>query len=565
MTAVPRWRALLAETWRLKFDQADLAGALRCTLGVLIPLVVGLATGAVADGLAAAIGAICAGVVSFQGAYRSRVGLTLAVAAGMSLATISGALADKADWSAIVVVGLWGLLAGMMTCLGQGALIVGLQWSVAVIIVNAFPMTTSQAFVRGAVLFAGGALQTLLVVLAWPIRSYASERRAVAAAYQELGDYARHAWALASQTGPDADAAAGLGGVAPTALDAAHSALNDPQPFGRPDRLVAFQSLVNEADRLRLSLASLGRLATGVQAESAREAIAALLGEAAGVLEAVARAVAQDAPLVATPATSRLMATASAARTPLSPRIGPAEAAEPDSAEAAEPESAEAAEPDWILGEADRTAEALLGQLRSALRLVALMNGHGEPPEAAAASEAIETVLPPPRRLDAVRDALVTLHANLSWRAAVFRHAVRLSVTLAIAMVIYRLSGLEHGYWVALTALIVLRPDFNQTLVRGLSRIVGTIVGAGLSTLLVVALKPGHVGLAIMFAAAVLLAFVLLRVNYAAFSVFVTSYVVFLLSFAALPALSTAANRVVATLIGGALATAAYFAWPTWE
>jgi uncharacterized membrane protein YccC len=551
MTTAPRWRSLLAETSVVKLDQADLAGALRCTIGVVIPLVVGLATGAVADGLAAAIGAICAGIVSFQGAYRSRVGLTLAVAAGMSLATVTGALAAKADWSAIVVVSLWGLIAGMMTSLGQASLIVGLQWCVAVIIVNALPMTAGQAVVRGAALFAGGALQTLLVVLAWPIRSYASERRAIAAAYAEVSAYA------AGAARPAASAAAaepgagwsGLASAAPIALDEARRALNDPQPLGRPDRLVVFQALVNEADRLRLSLVSLAQLSSGLAAAPVLKSVGELFDDAAVIAASVAAAILADAPLEPTAAAKRLTAAAAGTTTALSS----------PSREATGPSA-------WMIEEADGAAEALAGQLRSALRLVGAMNGPGGRDSMGDQENAdLAPIRRRHSRSTAGREALVTLRANLAWHSAVLRHAVRLALTLAAAMIVYRLSGLDHGYWIALTALIVLRPDFNQTLVRGLSRIGGTIVGAGLSTLLVAAVKPDHVGLAVMFACAVMLAFIFVRVNYAVFSICVTSYVVFLLSFAALPAPSTAADRVVATLIGGALATAAYFAWPTWE
>src|SRR5579875_3208950 len=72
-------KAVAAEVSRFQFEQADLPGAARCTIGVLICLVVGLSTGAVGDGVAAAIGALCAGFASFQGAYLRRAGITVVV------------------------------------------------------------------------------------------------------------------------------------------------------------------------------------------------------------------------------------------------------------------------------------------------------------------------------------------------------------------------------------------------------------------------------------------------------------------------------------------------------
>jgi len=152
-------------------------GAVRCTIGVLIPLVVGLATGAVADGVAAAVGALSAGFASFQGAYRARASLTVLVAAGMAVSAMVGAPAERNAVTAVLVTALWGGLAGMMVSLGQAGLVTGLQWVVAELIVGAIPMTLGQAAVRAAMVMAGGVIQTVLVVALWPVRTYRFERR----------------------------------------------------------------------------------------------------------------------------------------------------------------------------------------------------------------------------------------------------------------------------------------------------------------------------------------------------------------------------------------------------
>ena len=43
--------------------------------------------------------------------------------------------------------------------------------------------------------------------------------------------------------------------------------------------------------------------------------------------------------------------------------------------------------------------------------------------------------------------------------------------------------GVQRGYWVALTILVVLRPDFAGTFQRSLMRVIGTIVGLLLALL----------------------------------------------------------------------------------
>ncbi|MGH9298341.1 MAG: FUSC family protein [Acidimicrobiales bacterium] len=525
----PRWRSLLAETTRLQPDQADVLGGLRCTVGVVIPLVIGLSTGAVADGLAAAVGALCAGFASFQGAYRSRAAITLLVAGGMAVATLTGALGARADWSAVVVIGAWALLAGMMTSLGQASLVIGLQWCVAVIIVNALPTTVTQAFVRAGMVLAGGIVQTLLVVVAWPIRSYPAERRAISAAYRDLAEYARGvAYGRAL-------------GSSPTVLNDARSALLDPQPFARAGQLLAFQALVDEAERIRIELAVLARLASRiVPAGGRREPFAQLASDTAGILRSVASAIATDEVPARTGITTEQL------------RID-SDAIATTAAGAPSPGA-----PAWMVEEAAATARSLAGQLRSIQRIAAASAGRPEP-------ESFGDRPVPRHRSRALSDAAITLRANLSLQGTVCRHAVRLAATLMIATLIYRVSGLSHGYWLALTALLVLRQDFTTTAIRGVSRVAGTLVCAGLATVLVAAIRPDPTGLAVMFAAAACIAFIVVRVNYALFSICVTSYVVFLLAFSKLPALSTAGDRLIDTVLGGALAIVAYLLWPTWE
>lgn len=520
-------RGLAREARTVKRDQFQLAAALRCTIGVAIPLAIGVGSGAVADGVAAAVGALGAGFGSFQGAYRTRLATTLAVSVGMAVSAVLGALVVRNGAALVVVVAMWGLIAGMMTALGQSALVVGLQWVVALLVVGAIPMTLAQAVVRGAMVLVGGALQTLLVVVVWPLRSHAVERDALAGLYSRLATFAHQAQ--------------GGDGLAPgaTELNTAGDVLGDPQPFSRRGDLVAFQALLDEAERIRIQLIALAQHRNRV-AEPGGDLtpFAALAAHAALVLEAVSTAVDADGLPVAPPGiVDRLEEDCE--------RIEHAAFRTPGS---------------WVQAEAGAAARALAGQLRSAMRIAAASAGH---PDAASFGDR-----PLPRRhraAPAIGEGLVTLRANLSWQSASFRHAVRLAVVLAAATVVGRFATLPRGYWIPLTALVVLRQDFSSTAVRGMSRVAGTILGAAVATLITVWLKPGTAGLAVLFALAGFFAFFSVRANYALFTASVTSYVVFLLAFVKLPELTAVTDRLVDTLVGGALAVAAYLAWPTWE
>ncbi|MDA8286513.1 MAG: FUSC family protein [Actinomycetota bacterium] len=79
------------------------------------------------------------------------------------------------------------------------------------------------------------------------------------------------------------------------------------------------------------------------------------------------------------------------------------------------------------------------------------------------------------------------------------------------------------------------------------------------------ALAPSPAGLIVLTVALYAISIAVLRADYVIYSVGVASLVVVLLSFTGSPAPSLAADRVFYTLLGAALALAAYAAWPTWE
>jgi uncharacterized membrane protein YccC len=521
-TVSTSWRPLVRAAVHVDFDRIELGGALRCTVGVVIPLVVGLASGAVSEGVAAAVGALCAGFASFQGAYRSRAWLTLAVAAGMSVSTVVGAAASHDAVSAVVVTAAWAAMAGMLGALGQGALVTGMQWVVAVLIVGVIPMTFSQALLRAAAILVGGVIQTLLVVVLWPFGTSVVERRALQTAYVDLAGYAE-------QVAGGAELASGA-----ASLNSARDALGDPQPFSNAGRLLAFQGLVDEAERLRIEIVALARHRSRLS-PAAETALVEILSAAAVVLRCVARSLSRDE----------------------EPRVPPDTRAGLSGCESLRAVLRGGDEPTWLQREVVTAADALAGQLRSAIRLATVSAGRPDP--------IVDGRDLPMRRHVVVRNSMATLRANASWRSTSFRHALRLGVTVGLATVIYRASGLSHGYWIPLTALVVLRPDYASTTLRGLSRVVGTIIGAAIATLLAALIRPDQVGLAILFTGASFAAFIVLRANYAAFSTAVTSYVVFLLAFVKLPEMTAVSDRILSTLIGGALAIGAYLAWPTWE
>ena len=109
------------------------------------------------------------------------------------------------------------------------------------------------------------------------------------------------------------------------------------------------------------------------------------------------------------------------------------------------------------------------------------------------------------------------------------------------------------------------KPEFQNTFARGIGRVAGTLAGAVLATAIAAALEPGHGMLIVVVLACVWAGYAVFRINYVAFSVCITGYVVFLLGLAGLDQRDVVVERVFDTLLGGGIALIAYALWPTWS
>jgi uncharacterized membrane protein YccC len=151
---------------------------------------------------------------------------------------------------------------------------------------------------------------------------------------------------------------------------------------------------------------------------------------------------------------------------------------------------------------------------------------------------------------------------HVDWRN---RDALRFALVLGIAMALARHFSADRGYWIPLTAAIVLKPDFQTTFVRGFARIAGTMLGAVVATL-VLALVRGREALQVTgILASAAIAYLTFYPNYGLFTVAITSFVVLVLGMRGLPGTTTIDARILDTLAGGGLAMIGYLAMPTWE
>lgn len=137
---------------------------------------------------------------------------------------------------------------------------------------------------------------------------------------------------------------------------------------------------------------------------------------------------------------------------------------------------------------------------------------------------------------------------------AALPYSLRLAATLGICTEIYQRVHFSSGYWIPMTALLVLKPGLVDTVSRALARTLGTITGAVLVSLFIRQLQPGTVEIAFFIVLFAWLSYGMINVNYGLFTLFLTAYVVFLLSLANMPANLTAERRAFCTFLGGAIA-----------
>jgi uncharacterized membrane protein YccC len=157
---------------------------------------------------------------------------------------------------------------------------------------------------------------------------------------------------------------------------------------------------------------------------------------------------------------------------------------------------------------------------------------------------------------DALRDALA-LHGPI------VQHALRVSVTAALAIVVGRLATPAHPTWVVVTVLAVLQPYLGPTLVRAAERVAGTILGAVIA---VVAMRTLHSPLVltlVMFPLSVAAVITRPR-SYRLFVLFLTPVFVIVTAFGHAD-WHVAGARIVDVGIGGVLALLAALIAPSRE
>jgi uncharacterized membrane protein YccC len=164
-----------------------------------------------------------------------------------------------------------------------------------------------------------------------------------------------------------------------------------------------------------------------------------------------------------------------------------------------------------------------------------------------------------------VANELALVRTGLRPDSSAFRHAVRLAVAVPASELIARALHLPRPYWVPFTVVVVLKADYSTLFRRGLGRVIGTVAGATFAALIVGGLHPGEIASVAFVGGVAWASYSLWQSNFALSTAFTTALILVLLSATQVDTLSTALDRLIDTVLGGAIALGVYVVWPTWS
>lgn len=523
-------KAVFKQAVLIDRSQLSIARTIRSAVGFLLPLVIGLATNHLLIGVAVAGGAASLGSTGLSFTYPARTRTMLLASLGLIISALIGGLVGHIWWLVVLAIALWGFGGGFIICLGQPAMIIGLQATIAMIVFAHVPLTPLQTLYQAGLVGAGALLQTLLAIIPFTHQRADVEHAALSSIYQALSKYAK-----------DADKPQS-GAAVNEALVQAENTLDQLPPHYQKRRF--YSKLMEEGEYIRLELIILSNILQSFDKDDPTSA--RLAEQLHGVLDTIA-ALLHDI--------AHTLTYQHGVSSHLSKSISHLEE-----------EISEFKRNDFsiyvdtAIEQAQIYCDLLYKRLSDVAEIVS---------DVQAATERIEqqfaSLLPAQKRLE-LKTPLQTLRENFTFSSMYFRHALRMALTLAIAVAIYQLFPqiVQHGYWIPLTIVLVLKPEFSETFSRGLARSLGTILGIVLTTLLVTLLKPDVYVLLGLDVLVAFLAFSLQNVNYALFSCFITAEVVLLLAFVDPQPVQITLVRFVDTVIGGVLAMLAYMLWPSW-
>jgi uncharacterized membrane protein YccC len=416
----------------------------------------------------------------------------------MGAAVFLGTSSSSSGVLFVLVAAAWFFVAGLQWAVSTNAGLIAAAAGALLVTAPPVAPTVSSVVTASVLAICGGLVQAVLIGL-WPRRRWRLQRDALTRAYRSLGVDAQK---LAADPDAGVDAA-------PLLWLRDSFTLTDGQAKRRP---LAYRAWYGLPQRISVTLTALAARSDGDE-----EAVAAVLRAAARVLEIVAnrgRAARRDA-------MNRVLQLEAAADTVAVSNVA--------------------------------LAQRLSHQLRQA---VALRFG-----ELAPGADQV-TRLGRRGGLAAMPVAAAAIGAHLTWGSPILRHGIRLAAAVGAGVAVERFADVPHGYWIPLTALMVLRPETAHTYTRCVGRVAGNAVGIVAASVVTMIWQPAGLTAAVLAVVALGIAYAVTGLGYIATSAALAAAIVFLIDVTSVADVGTMADRLIGTMIGGALAVLVHVVLP---
>ncbi len=477
----------------------------------------------------AALGALLTCIADPAGPLRRRLPLLAAfVVAGAALLATMGLLRSLGIPATLLAAAPLLLATAYVRIYGAPAAAIGNLLAVLLLLGTDDALAPRQAVQVAAIFGAGGAYALVLTLLLWRIHPYGPVRRAVADVWDALAAQAGFLRSLITtptfdDTAWTAHARAARGAVR-NAIERA--------------RVILMETLDTRGPASGPAARNLMRLEAADQLFAALVALADHLEHNPASRPAAAHLLRRLRPLLRVMATATEREEAAAGRVPRLDHAIATMQAETATTQALQP-----------------IARALAERLRAATRLI-------DPAQYLPGSASQNAPgIPWLRRLTA------PARANLTWRSAAFRHALRSATVTTAALAYTLLHHTPYTHWLTITLVLVMQPFFATTWQRTLERVGGTLLGGTVAAALS-ALTHSRLHLAGLLPILGALALAVRQVSYGLYIAVYTPVIILLVE-QTHPAASQGAialARAGYTTLGGLIAIAANaLLWPAWQ
>ncbi len=155
---------------------------------------------------------------------------------------------------------------------------------------------------------------------------------------------------------------------------------------------------------------------------------------------------------------------------------------------------------------------------------------------------------------------------NLHFKSNIFRHSIRVCLALLAGYIVSLLFKADHGYWILLTIVVILKPAYSLTKKRNVDRLIGTAAGIMIGLLVLLFIKNGTALLVIMIIF-MTSSFMFVRTNYFLNVLLMTTYLIIFFHYLYPGDINgIMLERIMDTAIGSGISFfASLFLIPAWE